>query len=315
MSAREGEIIDGQAQPVGESRAVAEYRPASSHPLDQDPAQFAVQVRQRGENYATLITWLADNMVPGEDMVQVHFVKRDKCRHGGPRPYGDCTPTTDPGHWSDPDLSKKGAEKICGLLGLTTRFLGMDDFRRAALKGIKIQDVVADCELAGVSGAALSQGTGSCSIDEVSGSLNRAMKTAVKRAHIDAVKRIAGLSGIATELKRRMKPIDLERAQQGRPQPGTQKPDAGDRPRQAYNTGAVLTHCPVGKQHKGKPWREIPSDYLEWLIRELHDKPDLVKAAAGELAKRRQPAGSDSTHTPPPPPSHVDPDFDDDIPF
>jgi hypothetical protein len=320
MSAREGEIIDGQAQPVGESRAVQEYRPPSN-PFDQDPAQFAVQVQQRGDNYATLISWLVANLVPGEDLVQVHFVKRDKCRAGGPHPYGDCTPTTDPGHWSDPDLSKRGAEKICGLLGLGARFLGMEDFRRMALKGSKIQDVIIDCEIFGASREAMSQGTGACSIDEVGGSLNRAMKTAAKRAHIDAVKRIAGLSGIATELKRRMKPIDLERAQQGRPQPGTQKPDAGDRPRQAYNTGAVLTHCPVGKQHKGKPWREIPSDYLEWLIRELGDKPDLVKAAAGELAKRRKP-DSGSTHNPaaapspaPAPAGHVDPDFDDEIPF
>lgn len=318
MSAREGEIIDGQATSVGEHRAVQAYTPPSN-PFDQDPQQFALQVQQRGENYEALITWLCSHMVLGEDIVQVHFVSKRNCNAGGPP---NCSATTNPSHWADPDLSKKGAEKICGLLGLGTRFLGMDDFRRMALKGVQIKDVIVDCELYGASGTAMSQGTGACNVSEVGDSLNNAMKRACKRAHVDAVKRIAGLSGIATEMKRRMKPIDLERAQQGLPQRGTQKPADGDRPRQAYNTGAVLTHCPVGKQHKGKPWREIPSDYLEWMLRELGDKPDLVKAASGELAKRRGNAatGSDSTHNPGAAPSHaqsghVDPDFDDDIPF
>lgn len=320
---RDPQVLEGEAQPVGNGQAVQAYRPPSN-PFDADPQQFALQVQQRGDNYATLITWLASNMVLGEDLVQVHFVKRDKCDAGGPSPAGNCSPTTHPRHWSDPDLSKKGAEKICGLLGLATRFLGMEDFRRMALKGVKISDVIVDCELFGASGAAMSQGTGACNIGEVGDSLNRAMKTAAKRAHIDAVKRIAGLSGIATEIKRRMPPLDLERAKQGLPQrqpAGTVTERA--EVKQGYNTGAALTHCPIGKW-KGKPWREVESGYLEWIIRELADKPDLVKAAAGELAKRRKP-DSDSTRTPSPPlssspvdernPPPIDEDFNDDIPF
>lgn len=319
MSAREGEVIDGQATPVGEQRSVTEYRPPAN-PLDADPQQFAVSIQQRGQNYATLINWLVENMVVGEDLVQVHFVKKDKCDRHGPRPYGDCTPTTHPHHWSDPDLSKSGAEKVCGLLGLGARFLGMEDFRRMALKGVKIQDVICTCEIFGTSREAMSEGTGACNVDEVGGNLNRAMKTAEKRAHIDAVKRLGGLSGIATAIKKRMQPLDLDRAQRGQRQPNAPRPAAGDeKPRQMYNTGAVLTHCPISKNYKGKPWRECPSDFLEWIVRECADKPDLVKAAAGELAKRKQ--GSDSTHTRPPPPSQgsppypVDPDFNDDIPF
>lgn len=312
---RDPQVIDVPAQPAP-SQAVAEYRPPSN-PFDQDPAQFALQVQQRGQNYEALITWLCSHMVLGEDIVQVHFVKKSNCGAGGPP---NCTPTTNPFHWSDPDLSKKGAEKICGLLGLSTRFLGMEDFRRMALKGVKIQDVICDCELAGASGVAMSQGTGACNIDEVSGSLNNAMKRAAKRAHVDAVKRIAGLSGIATEMKRRMPPLDLERAKAGLPQrtpgPVGEKPEV----KAAHNTGAALTHCPIGKW-KGAPWREVESDYLEWIVRELKDKPDLLKAAAGELAKRRKP-DSGSTHTQPPAPSgspHYDeqnpPPFDDELTF
>lgn len=312
---RDPQVIEGESQPAGASQAVAEYRPPSN-PFDQDPAQFALQVQQRGQNYEALISWLCSHMVLGEDIVQVHFVSRQKCQAGGP-PH--CTPTTNPFHWADPDLSKKGAEKICGLLGLGTRFLGMDDFRRMALKGVKIQDVICDCELYGTSGVAMSQGTGACNIDEVSGSLNNAMKRAAKRAHVDAVKRIAGLSGIATEMKRRMPPLDLERAKQGLPQrtsgPVGEKPEV----RAAHNTGAKLTHCPIGKW-KGKPWREVESDYLEWIVRELKDKPDLVKAAAGELEKRRRPDPGLNTH-PAAAPSAGDydeqnpPPFDDEIPF
>lgn len=313
MSNRDPQVIDVPAQPAP-SQAVQAYQPPSN-PFDADPAQFALQVQQRGQNYEALISWLCSHMVLGEDIVQVHFVKKSNCNAGGP-PH--CSATTNPHHWADPDLSKKGAEKICGLLGLGARFLGMDDFRRMALKGVKIQDVICDCELYGTSGVAMSQGTGACNIDEVGGSLNNAMKRAAKRAHVDAVKRIAGLSGIATEMKRRMPPVDLERASQGLPQrtPGP----VGDRPevKAAHNTGAKLTHCPIGKW-KGKPWREIDAEYLEWIVRELKDKPDLVKAAAGELAKRKQ--GSDSIRTPSPPPPAADydeqnpPPFDDEIPF
>lgn len=314
---RDPQVIDVPAE-AAPSQAVQAYQPPSN-PFDQDPKQFALQVAQRGENYEALISWLCSHMVLGEDIVQVHFVSRQKCNAGGPP---NCTATTNPFHWSDPDLSKKGAEKICGLLGLATRFLGMEDFRRMALKGVQIKDVICDCELYGASGVAMSQGTGACNVDEVSGSLNNAMKRAAKRAHVDAVKRIAGLSGIATEMKRRMPPLDLERAERGQAQrtpPGT---SSGDKPevKQAYNTGAALTHCPIGKW-KGKSWREVESDYLEWIVRELKDKPDLLKAAAGELVKRRKP-DSGSTHTQPPAPSgspHYDeqnpPPFDDEIPF
>lgn len=316
----DGEIIDVEpSEPTERRQAVAEYREPQvpAHPLDADPAHFQVQLQRRGDNYATLVAWLVDTLDPVRDVARVHFVKRDKCRDGGPP---SCTVTTNPGHWSEPDLSRSGVEKVCGLLGLMPRFLGMQDFRRMALKGSAIAEVIIDCELvSSADGPAISQGTGACNVSEVQGSVNNAMKRACKRAHADALKRTAGLSGLATELARRMAPPDPE-------QTASRAQDAQTRARHTgegggrWNTGATLTHCPIGV-HKDKPWRELPTQYLEWATgpKGWHDKPDLLRAAAEELTKRRDAAGSDSTHTQPPPASDSRPPeeeyFDDDIPF
>lgn len=323
----EGEL-DKARQRAPESRQDARelqaYREAGppASPFDMQPAAFQQQIAQRGQNYRSLVDWLVENMVAGEDVVQVHVVKRDRCNAGGPPPRGSCTPTVTPGHWSAPDLSKKGAEKICGLLGLGTRFLGMDDFRRAALKGLTIEHVIIDCELYSSGRDAISQGTGACSLVETDGNLNAAMKRAAKRAHVDAVKRCAGLSGLATEIKQRMGPVDPDRASvQAETARQHARQEAGPAGRVGrWATGAKLKVCPIGK-HEGREWCEIPTDYLEWAVKQWADKPDLVTAAAAELKARRRnppPDASSSTHAQPPPSSDPYPDeapFDDDIPF
>ena len=313
------EIIEGEATPVTPGRQVAAYeappaRPPAS-PFDVPQQDFKAMVQQRGENYQHLVSWLIDNLVAGEDVVQVHVTKRDSCQYGGPPPRGNCGPTICPGHWSDPDLSKKGAEKVCGLLGMGVRFLGMEDFRRAALKGIKIEHVICDCELYN-DRATLSQGTGACSMSEVYDNLNSAMKKAAKRAHVDAVKRCAGLSGLATELKKRMPPPDLDAAAAAATRQQDKARYSGGQSSGRWATGAKLDVCPIGKQHKGKPWREIPTDYLEWMLRECGDKPDVVKAATAELSLRKsRGSGSTSTRSSPSPSDLPPEDFDDEIPY
>lgn len=314
----DGEIIDVDPEP--RQQLPDTYRSqVPSHPLDADPAEFARQLQRRGDNYASLVGWLVENLDPSADVVQVHFVKRANCDQGGPPA---CTPTICPWHWSDPDLSRSGVEKVCGLLGLGARFLGMQDFRRKALQGVKLEHVIVDCELYNsADGPAVSQGTGACSIDEVDGSLNNAMKRACKRAMTDALKRCAGLSGLAAELKRRMSPTDPDAARK-------QAEDAQRRARYTgegggkWNTGAKLTHCPIGRKHKDKPWREVPSDFLQWIIDQVLDKPDVSRAAAEELSKRRDSAprdsvaGSGSSDARPPPASDDEPPpFDDEIPY
>lgn len=309
----DGEIIEGEAERPGRALERHQEPPPPAHPLDADPGRFQQQLQRRGDNYANLVSWLVGNLDPHADVMQVHFVARDKCRAGGPP---NCSPAVNPSHWSDPDLSRSGIEKVCGLLGLMPRFLGMQDFRRQALRGVEIKDVIIECELCSqADGPAISQGTGACNVNEVKGSLNSCMKRAAKRAHADALKRCAGLSGLATELKARLPAVDPSRAQ-------AQAEDAQRRARATgegagrWNTGATFTHWPVGV-HKDKPLRELPTQYLEWCAREMTDKPDLLRAAAGELTKRRDSAaGSDSTHTQPPPASSPEDDYlDSEIPY
>lgn len=33
----------------------------------------------------------------------------------------------------------------------------------------------------------------------------------------------------------------------------------------------LLATCRFGSKHRGKPWAEIPKDYLRWMLREVHD--------------------------------------------
>lgn len=44
------------------------------------------------------------------------------------------------------------------------------------------------------------------------------------------------------------------------------------------DAGDLETLCPIGK-HKGKPWDQVPIDYLEWMASNLADKPDIVERA------------------------------------
>lgn len=326
---RDPNVIDVTPEQTrgGDRRQVVGYTPPApqvpANPFDVEPQSFKAMVQQRGENYQHLVSWLVSNMVQGEDVVQVHVVKKDQCSYGGPPPRGQCGPTICPGHWSDPDLSKKGAEKVCGLLGLGTRLLGMEDFRKAALAGRKIEHVIVDCEIYNER-ATLSQGTGACSLDEVFGNLNAAMKKAVKRAHVDAVKRCAGLSGLATEIKRLMPPPDIDaaaRAAEAANAKASRGGYSGGQGGGRWNTGATLEVMPFGDKHKGKRFREIPTDYLEWIVRDLTDKPDLVRAAAAELSRRKPAQGPGSTDTqqsrPQPKPQGDEPPewTDDDIPY
>lgn len=300
----DADIIDVEPnQPTAGMPAEVRAGPVAN-PLDADPAQFSRQIAQRSENYESLVGWLVSTMVPDYDTVRVHFVNRNRCNAGGPPPYGTCRWQANPGHWSDPDISRRGAEKICGLLGLGTRFLGMQDFRRKALEGVTISDVIIDCVLYNHAGDELAQGTGSASRAEFKDDLNRTMKAACKRAHVDAVKRVAGLSGIATEIKRRQGGDDRI------PPPPPPSPASTVR---TWNTGAALSHCPIGK-HEGKPWRDIPTEYLEAIEERSRSMPDIHRAVTGELDRRRNRAGGSpgSAHDQSPPASD---EFDDDIPF
>lgn len=315
MTTRTGEVIDVEPAELSppQSNAVQAYTPppAPANVLDADPTQFKVAVQRRSDNYSMLISWLCSNMAVGVDMVQVHFIGKSKCRHQGP-PH--CTPALEPGHWSAPDLSKRGAERVCGLLGLTAVFEGIDAYKRASLKGVAIKDILLECRLY-KGDMEMSHGSGAASCEENYGDLNKTLKMAEKRAHIDAVKRCAGLSGLATEFARLNPPVDPQAAaRRAGTQIRTEQHQGGNN---RFATGAKLTHVPIGK-NKGKAWRELSTAALEWYVQRCTDMPDIIRAAADELSKRQAPSAPQTQHAPQPPdPStqKVDPEFDDDIPF
>lgn len=54
---------------------------------------------------------------------------------------------------------------------------------------------------------------------------------------------------------------------------------------QAAKPTDVDEFFPIGK-HKGKPWDQVPLDYLEWVVSNLTDKPDIVERAQKQIDAR-----------------------------
>lgn len=48
----------------------------------------------------------------------------------------------------------------------------------------------------------------------------------------------------------------------------------------------LLKIMPIGKDHKGKRFEDVPSSFLKWIIRDIKDKPDLVRSAMHHLDLR-----------------------------
>lgn len=49
---------------------------------------------------------------------------------------------------------------------------------------------------------------------------------------------------------------------------------------------ACLPRCPIG-QHRGKPWADVPTGFLEWMVHKAHDMdPDLKWNARQEIDRR-----------------------------
>lgn len=67
----------------------------------------------------------------------------------------------------------------------------------------------------------------------------------------------------------------------------------------------VATHCPIGKEWRGMPWEAVDDGFLNWIISNIDDKPDILAAAKKELegrhvqtdeaAERRSNAALDTT--------------------
>lgn len=173
-----------------EVRALAVHAAAAS-PLDLPAEVFRSGLDRRKQNRAALMEWVRAALVEGVDFGRIHVVSKDKCRAGR-----NCT---NPGHFSKPSLFKPGAEKICGMLGVTVHYPTLHDYEQAALHGVQLHHIIIRCEIHDAAGRVIADGVGARSVKQDFGDINKALKMAEKSAHIDATLRMAGLSEVFTQ--------------------------------------------------------------------------------------------------------------------
>lgn len=183
----------------------------SSNPMDIAPGDFKKAIDRRSQNRKALIEWVRSSLVDGTD-------------------YGAIQRRN--GSMTKPSLRKPGAEKICGMLGVTPTFPTLKDYEQAALDGREIKLIILRCHILSADGMTVADGVGARSVEQDFGDFNKALKMALKSAHIDATLRMAGLSEIFTQ--------DIEDMPQGSfdqqnepPPPSYDEPPRGQQQTQA----------------------------------------------------------------------------------
>jgi hypothetical protein len=268
-----GAIVEqAKPQPVSRSRSIT--APVAS-PLDLPTTVFQAALERRKTNRVALLEWIRAALVEGVDYGRIHSMGKSKCQYAAKGMAEQCP---DPKHWSKPSLWKPGAEKICGMLGVSVHYPTLQDYEQAALQGVDIKTVIIRCELRDATGRAIADGIGARSLTQDYGDLNKALKMAEKSAHIDATLRMAGLSEVFTQ--------DLEDLQNQRQQ--GQGKERNDR--------AETEAKPIGKQsrehhHLEDRIKELKLDrerIKKWCQRKwgIEHFPDLTAAQYRELLTR-----------------------------
>jgi len=147
------------------------------NPLDTPTTVFRADLERRRENRQLLLNWIRSSLKEGTD-------------------YGSIPTKRGP---SKPSLFKPGAEKICGMLGITVHFPSLKETESALLQGLVPEYVMVRCELKNIHGQTLADGVGARSLKQEYGDINKSLKMAEKSAHIDATLRLAGLSEVFTQ--------------------------------------------------------------------------------------------------------------------
>lgn len=159
--------------------------------FDGPVQEFRSALARRGDNRKALIDWVRQALVESVDFGKIHYVARSKCDRGN-----QCT---NPNHFSKPVLFKPGAEKICGMLGVTPTFPTMKEYEQMALDGKQIASIIMRCHILSADDKVVADGIGARSVEQDYGDLNKALKMACKSGMIDATLRMAGLSEIFTQ--------------------------------------------------------------------------------------------------------------------
>lgn len=238
------------------------------------PQTFEAGLKRRKKNRKALIAWIQEELVEGTDYGRIHVVPKSKCPDGS-----SCT---NPYHYSKPSLWKAGAEKIIGMMGLRADWPKIGRIEDMVMEGKTLAQLMLVCELYDMSGRVTSRGAGARSVEQ-DGDLNKALKMCKKSSLIDAVLNCAGLSEIFTQDVEDMDPSKID--------PGAQDPyNPSEQPAASHwpqgHQKPVATHCPIGKEWRGKPWQEVDEGFLSWIIATIQDKPEVVRAAEKEMVRR-----------------------------
>lgn len=279
--------------PIKDVAIVPASAPIVANPLEQTPVAFREALERRSATRLLLLGWIRESLVSGVDFGPIHFKKDcDKGRH-----------CTNQYHFSKPSLFKPGAEKICGMLGVKAVFPSLPDYEKAALEGRRLEYVIIRCHLLSEHGEIVADGVGGRTLSKDGGDINKALKMALKSAHIDATLRMAGLSEVFTQDIEDMTDGGTE-MHSGVPAPSERRPDPPP-------AGPVAQLVPSGK-YKDQPWEKVPDDYLHWLVHGPFQKgaprPDMVEGGKKEIA-RRAAVFKDNE-----PPADIE-ELDDKIPF
>jgi len=179
------------AQTVEKKDPDQELAVISANPLDLPAETFQAGLDRRKQNRSSLMAWIREALIEGSDFGKIHVVGRNKCKLGK-----QCQ---NPAHFSKPSLFKPGAEKICGMLGVTVRYPTLSDYEKTALSGTQLTQIIIRCEILDVSNRIIADGVGARLISQDNGDINKSLKMAEKSAHIDATLRMAGLSEVFTQ--------------------------------------------------------------------------------------------------------------------
>jgi hypothetical protein len=212
-----------------EDRSLLPAPGLSATPLDLPVEVFQAGLARRQRNRASLLEWLRSALVEGTDYGRLHMLGRNRCDFAK---RGEAARCPEVSHWSKPGLFKPGAEKICGMLGVTVHFPSLPAYEQTAWSGQTPPVIVLRCELHDSQGRTVAEGIGARALQQDSGDLNKTVKMASKSAHIDATLRLAGLSEVFTQ--------DLE---DGTASPPESPPAAG---RETVSNGIVSMNHAAG---------------------------------------------------------------------
>lgn len=227
-----------QSDAAKSNPAPAPMTPRIVGPLDLNPVEFRLGLERRAQNRKLLVDTIHRELTPGVDFGSVPI-------RGRP---------------SKPSLRKPGAEKICGICGVTARFPSLREYERQSLEGKRSDIVIIRCELTNPDGNVIGEGGGARLLAQDYDDPNKSLKMALKSAQIDATIRTFGLSEHFTQDIEDMSPERVaeeeaadRNAPMAAPAPSAQQPSREPyhaRPQQAARTGGGFTRVISEKQEK-----------------------------------------------------------------